>query len=209
MSGSVGSPIPTSFWRCPTLAAAALLLAACAGPRSIMLPDLTNWDARRHYLADADNWSFSGRIGVKARDDGFNGKLRWRQEGDIFAATVGGPLGIGTVRIDGADDAVVLTDNDGVRTKLDDVERDLLDRYGWTIPVGSLRYWALGIPEPASPAETVFDANGRLSALKQGGWSIAITHYRDAGGQPMPYRLSATQAETRVRIVIDSWLFND
>ena len=27
-----------------------------------------------------------------------------------------------------------------------DAERDLYLRYGWTIPVRSLRYWALGIP---------------------------------------------------------------
>lgn len=204
---STSTAVGTSLRRCGTLALAGLLAAGCAGQQSILLPDFRNWEARRQYLAAADDWAFSGRVGVKAGDDGFNGKLRWRQDGATFATTVGGPLGIGTVRIDGSDRSVVLTDNDGMRTTLGDVERDLLDRYGWTIPVRSLRYWALGIPDPASPAQTAFGADGRLATLEQGGWNIAITHYREARGQPMPFRLTASQADTRVRIVIDNWLF--
>ena len=37
--------------------------------------------------------------------------------------------------------------------------------YGWTIPVTSLRFWALGIPDPASPAETEFGDDGQLRKL--------------------------------------------
>lgn len=193
------------------VAAAALLLiaAGCATQRTTTaLPDLGDWAARTAFLAGADDFEYTARIGVSSGTDGFNGKLRWTQSGPAFIATVGGPLGVGTVRMEGSGDAVTLTDNDGVRTELRDVETDLVIRYGWTIPVTSLRYWALGIPEPDVPAVTHFQGDGLLARLEQRGWTVAISHYRDGGaGQPMPYRLSVSNADTRVRIVIDKWSF--
>ena len=73
----------------------------------------------------------------------------------------------------------------------------------------SLRYWALGIPDPALPAQTEFDADGQLARLEQRNWTVLITRYRDGGGQLMPSRLTASNADTRVRVVIDKWLFFD
>ena len=119
------------------------------------------------------------------------------------------PLGIGTVRLEGDDRSVTLTDNDGVRTELEDAELELRYRYGWTIPVASLRYWALGIPDPAGPAETVFNDEGQLARLDQQGWSVVISRYRDGGGQSMPGRLTAENSDTRVRLVVDHWIFFD
>ena len=97
----------------------------------------------------------------------------------------------------------------GDRTVLEDAENDLYLRYGWTIPVGSLRYWALGIPDPALPASTEFDEQGRLSSLAQAGWKVSITRYGEGGGQPMPTRLAASDEVTKVRLVIHDWLFFD
>lgn len=184
------------------------LLAGCATTRqSVLLPELNSWEQRTMVLGGHTEWEFRGRIGVKAGDEGFNGKLRWIQDGESFSATVGGPIGIGTVRIEGDGRSVSLTDKDGARTELEDAELELQYRYGWTIPVESLRYWALGVPDPALPAETEFGDDGQLSKLKQRGWDVSITRYRDGGGQPMPNRLSVRSIDTTVRLVIDSWYF--
>ncbi len=185
------------------------LLAACATTtrEQVDLPEFKTWDARQAALAEISDWEFRGRIGVKAGDDGFNGKVRWIQQDEQFIATVGGPIGIGTVRIEGAGNKAVLTDKEGARTRLDDVETDLFYRYGWTLPVQSLRYWALGIPDPAAPAETSFDADGLLDSLSQREWTVKVERYRDGGGQPMPFRLTATSSNTKVRLVVDSWYF--
>ena len=104
---------------------------------------------------------------------------------------------------------VELTDKEGNRTVLDDAETDLYIRYGWTIPVQSLRYWALGIPDPALPAETDFGGDGHLQSLTQGGWTVDITRYGDGGGQPMPTRLKAASEQTRVKLAIHKWSFYD
>ena len=191
------------------LLVALLVLTGCAiTPESVDLPPIENWDARNEVLGGIRDWEFKGRIAVKAGDDGFNGKFNWAQEGDAFSATVGGPLGMGTVRVEGDGRSVVLTDKDGTETVLKDAEAELYWRYGWTIPIASLRYWALGIPDPRLPAVTELD-DGRLVRLEQGGWIVEISRYREGGGQPMPRILSATNPETRVRMVIDRWLFFD
>jgi outer membrane lipoprotein LolB len=174
-----------------------------------MLPEIGSWNARTQVLSGLDQWEFNGRIAVKTDADGFNGKLRWSQNGDEFTATVSGPLGIGTVRLEGDERSVIMTDKDGVRTELEDAELELHYRYGWTIPVASLRYWALGIPDPEGPAETDFDDDGTLRALLQRDWSVSISRYGDGGGQLMPKLLTAENPDTRVRLVIDHWIFFD
>ncbi len=192
------------------LALALTLLAACASSRpGIDLPDISSWDSRSAVLGNIREWEFKGRIAVKAGDEGFNGKFNWMQQHDTFNATVGGPLGMGTVRIEGDGHSVFLTDKDGVKTVLTDAELELRYRYGWTIPIASLRYWALGIPDPTMVAVTEFDREGRLARLEQSNWIVEYSGYREGGGQQMPRILSATNPDTRVRMVIDRWLFFD
>ena len=114
---------------------------------------------------------------------GGNGQIWWRQDGIVFRARLGGPLGIGTIFINGDHRELTVTDGDGQVTELNDAELDLRQMYGWTIPVTSLRYWALGIPDPSAPAETEIDENGRLIALQQRNWQVEITQYKEHSGQ--------------------------
>ncbi len=204
------SPRLTSFKSAFVALLATLQLAGCATTReTVPLPEIDSWDTRNAVLGSLRDWGFRGRIAVRAGDEGFNGKFNWSQLGEAFDATVGGPLGMGTVRIEGDGRTVILTDKDGVETVLQDAELELRYRYGWTIPVGSLRYWALGIPDPDEPAVTEFDDEGRLSRLEQRNWVVEISRYRDGGGQQMPRILTAQNPDTRVRMVIDRWLFFD
>jgi outer membrane lipoprotein LolB len=188
-----------------------IALSGCATTTrpSVDLPELTTWELRQEVLAATSDWKFRGRIGVKAGGEGFNGKFNWAQSGDDFYATVSGPLGVGTVKIEGDDNKVTLTDKDGVPTVLVNPEAELYYRYGWTIPIASLRYWALGIPDPSSQSATVVDDLGQLVSLEQSGWAVNISRYRESAGQQMPRTLTATNPDTRVRMVIDKWMFFD
>jgi len=204
---SVASPKPNKPLRFVAALISIGVLHGCAQQQGVLLPEIDSWNTRNRVLGAYEDWEFSARIAVSAGSEGFNGKLRWLQDDDAFRATVSGPLGIGTVRIEGNGSSVVLTDKDGVRTELLDIESELQYRYGWTIPVKSLRYWALGIPDPSATAETEFDQDGQLRRLAQRGWDVSIAAYREGGGQLMPSRLAASIADTRVRIVIDRWQF--
>lgn len=182
-------------------------LGGCAATGHTGLPELGDWERRKSVLAQADEYEFAGRIGVSAGDEGFNGKIWWRQDGVVYRARLSGPIGVGTVFVNGDGREVTLTDRDGVVTELEDAERDLRARYGWTIPVASLRYWALGIPDPATGSAVEFDEFGRMRLLEQRGWTVNIGEYSPGGGQPMPRRLTAESGDIRVRLLIDEWLF--
>lgn len=185
-----------------------LLLGACAGPRGLELPEMVDWEARQAVLGEVDRWEFRGRIGVSAGDEGFNGKIRWKQRDDRFEATVSGPLGAGAIEIEGDGQRVSLTDKDGKVTEMQDAETEIRARYGWTIPVASLRYWTLGIPAPGSAATTEFDDEGQLVRLQQRDWVVTLSQYRDGGGQLMPRRIAAVNGDAKVRLVIDNWVFH-
>jgi outer membrane lipoprotein LolB len=192
------------------LALLGAVLAGCATHRPAgSLPEMATWEQRQSVLTGFDAWAFRGRIAVKAGDEGFNGKLRWTQNHNSFAATVSGPLGMGTVKIVGDGRRVTLTDKDNVETVLADAEAELFVRYGWTIPINRLRFWALGIPDPSLPATTSLDSSGRLLRLEQSGWVVEITDYRDSAGAPMPRKLTASNANTRVRLLIGRWMFGE
>jgi outer membrane lipoprotein LolB len=184
-----------------------LFIAACAVPRGIELPELGDWESRRSTLAGVDEWEFAGRIGVSAGDEGFNGQLWWRQDGVVYRARISGPMGVGTVFLNGDHRELTLTDRNGEVTELQDAEADIRRMYGWTIPVTSLRYWALGIPDPSIPAETEFGDDGQLASMQQANWHVDFTQYREGGGQLLPRRLNAVNDDVRVRLVIDNWVF--
>ena len=210
-ASSLQSPDATSRvrqgWQKAAALGLVLVLNGCAVQPGMQLPGLPDWESRQATLAALDTWEFQGRIAVKAGDEGFNGSLRWWQNGDLFLATVSGPFGAGAVKIEGDEQLVRITDPDGVITEMTDAERELQQRYGWTIPVASLRYWALGIPDPMHPSTDEFDDQGQLRQLEQRNWAVSIDEYRDGGGQQMPRRLSASNPDTRVRLVIDRWKF--
>ncbi len=184
-----------------------VLISGCVTSKSLELPELSDWESRQEILAGVDEFEFAGRIGVHAGDEGFNGQLWWRQDGVVFRARISGPLGAGTVFINGDGGEITVTGRDGVVTELHDAEAELRQMYGWTIPVTSLRFWALGIPDPASPAEIEFGDDGRLAKLHQRNWQVDITQYREGGGQLLPRRLTAVNNDVKVRLVIDNWVF--
>lgn len=198
---------PDSTARHLTIVLLMLAISGCATQQGIRLPDMPDWDSRTQVLAGIYDWEFKGRIGVSAGDEGFNGKLRYTQHDDEFRATVSGPLGFGKIRIEGDGRQVTVIDKDGELWQLPDPEIDLQIMYGWTIPVASLRYWALGIPHPDELAFTEFNEEGQLESLEQGNWHVQIAEYRDGGGQLMPRRLTAVSGDNKVRLVIDNWTF--
>lgn len=200
------SPTKSSVPRA-AIAAVSLLLGACAVQPSARLPALEDWEGRQRVLAGLPGWQVSGRIAVSDGNDGFNGNLRWQQTLEAFDARLSGPLGAGAVQIKGTDQHITVVEKDGTVTELHNPEYDLRARFGWAIPVSSLRYWVLGIPDPSLAANPEFGEDGLLSHMEQGGWTVTIGAWGEGGGQVMPRRISAVRADSRVRLVIDRWIF--
>jgi outer membrane lipoprotein LolB len=99
----------------------------------------------------------------------------------------------------------VLENARGERLDADAARAELERRIGFEPPIGSLRYWVLGVPDPASPAAEELDAEARLARLEQNGWQIEYTGYAAVDGRWLPQRLTLRRDDVRVRLLVERW----
>jgi outer membrane lipoprotein LolB len=199
-------------WRGPSLrlvvvfALSAVALTACKTlPPAPAPTEGAPWDVRRAALQARDTFDMSGRIAVAVAQDGFNAKLRWQQRGKQSQLALDGPLGVGGVRITSESGSLKVQNARGEQLDSDAAKQELESKLGFEPPIESLRYWVLGVPDPAHPAEERLDDSQRLATLKQDGWQIDYTAYTSAHGQTLPAKATLTREGVRVRLFVDDW----
>lgn len=169
------------------------------------LPPSQPWDVRRAELQARERFDLSGRIAVAAAQEGFNAKLRWEQEGERSSVALDGPLGVGGVRITANGESLVVIDARGQQLDSETARQEVAARLGFEPPLESLRYWVLGVPDPAKPADEMLDEQQRLATLRQDGWLIEYTGYSAVDGQWLPSRMTLRRDDVRVRLLVDRW----
>jgi outer membrane lipoprotein LolB len=191
------------------LLAVALVLVGCQSVPKSVAPvaalEPGGWPARRAQLQVRGQFTAQGRIGVVAGADGFNGRLRWMQDGTRSTVNLDGPLGVGGVRI--VDDAGVLTLTNPAGEALDSqaAHNELVRRMGFEPPLESLRYWLQGVPDPSSPSTEMPGAQGYLDSLAQSDWMVTFSVYAQTPDGALPRKLTVERGNVRVKLVIDSW----
>ena len=186
-----------------SLAAVALLAACRTVPTAA--PGISPWATRKPQLQERAQFELKGRVAVAAASQGFNARLRWSQDGGHAQVALEGPLG-GGVHIDvtGTDLDILLPN--GAHLTSDAARAELTSRLGFDPPLASLRYWILGVPDPALPADETLDpVQQRLSSLAQDGWRIDYAGYVAVGGEWLPARLTLARADVRVKLLVDDW----
>lgn len=190
-----------------------LMLLWLAGCRTVPQPVAprapeqvaADWPARRAQLQARTDFTVQGRIGVAAGSDGFNGKLRWVQTGLRSAVSLDGPLGVGGVRIIDDAGALSLTTPSGEALDSQAAHDELVRRLGFEPPLGSLRFWLQGVPDPGTPSVESPNAQGYLGSLVQSDWTVSIAAYMQTAEGPLPQKLTMTRGDVRVRLVLDGW----
>jgi outer membrane lipoprotein LolB len=168
-------------------------------------------------LQARDHFALKGRVAVAAGKDGFNASLHWTQVGSRSDVALQGPLGAGGIQISADGNTLSIVDSHGDRLDSDAARAELAARLGFEPPLESLRYWVLGVPDPATPAKEAVDAQQqRLQSLQQDGWQIDYNSYMpttlpaassEAGNAAawLPSRMTVQRAGVRVRLVVDGW----
>jgi outer membrane lipoprotein LolB len=195
---------PSALW-----VGALLTLATLAGCRT--LPPAppaasTPWVERRPQLQALAHFQLKGRVALSAAGSGFNANLRWTQDSARSQIALEGPLGVGGMQIiaDGTDLDIVTPHGDRISNEA--AHAELTARLGFDVPIASLRYWVLGVPDPTQPAEESLDpAQQRLAGLTQDGWRIAYSDYTSAGRQILPSHLTLEREAVRVRLLVEDW----
>jgi outer membrane lipoprotein LolB len=179
------------------------LLSACRSlaPSALPVDELpANWPERRAALQGWQRYAIEGRVAVQAGDEGFTAALRWAQADERSTLELQGPLGSGAVRFEHSPQQAPL-ETAAARQALE-------SQLGFTLPVESLRYWLLGVPDPALGAEeSVLEVGGRLGALLQGGWRIDYPRYAAVAGSrlELPETVEIRRESVRLRVRIARW----
>ena len=165
-----------------------------------------SWDVRRTELQGHDHFQLQGRVAVVAGKDGFSAALNWTQAGSVSQVSLEGPLGAGAMQITANGNSLSILNSHGDHLDSDAARADLDARLGFEPPLGSLRYWILGVPDPAAPARESLDPQqSRLQSLSQDGWQVDYTGYTPNGSGWLPARLTVQREGVRVRVVVNDW----
>lgn len=191
-------------WPAAVALGVAALLAGCvsAPPRTTaQLP----WPQRRAQLQSLDPYQLAGRVAVAAGSEGFSAHLDWTQRGPRSTLQLEGPLGMGGMHVVADGETLDVETSKGQRLASDEARAELEEKLGFEPPLGSLRYWLVGAPDPGRPAIETVGADQRLVGMVQDGWQIAYTGYLQAGAYSLPRRMSMRRGDVRVRVVVDRW----
>lgn len=187
--------------------AAVGLLAGCAsivrpgGP-----PDRAAWQAHRGRLARIDRWHLQGRIGVATPRHGGSASFDWQQQDERMTLLFSGPFGMGAVKLWGTASEMHVKDSKGRTWVSYDPRQALVSTLGWPLPVGSLRFWVLGLPAPGSDNTLDIGSRGLLRGLRQQGWSVSYEDYLKHAGLLLPQRLLIARGRTRIKLIVSSWV---
>lgn len=180
-----------------------LSLAAC---HTLAPVASTPWDERRAALQSVDRYQFNGQLAAATAAEGFSAALRWQQQGAASDVLLRAPLGVGGAHLtyDGA--LLRVTAGDGSQLEGDAAHAELVRLLGFEPPLASLRYWLLGVPDPAVPeAIETLDATQRLARLQQGAWQIDYSEYMRDAERWLPRRVAIQNGALRLKLRVSSW----
>jgi outer membrane lipoprotein LolB len=182
----------------------AAVLAGCVTAPVGPAPTIA-WRVRRPALQELERFGLDGRVAVAVGDQGFNAGIRWAQAGAVTRLALTGPLGAGGVQVtaNGADLSVVTSS--GKRMGNAAARAELQEKLGFEPPLTSIRYWVLGVPDPATPASVRLDSQQRLTELTQDGWQVDYASYMPVGAEWLPRLLTLRRAGVRVRMIVEGW----
>lgn len=191
-----------------------LLLTACSQIPVVSVSDeqqQKHWQQRQRKLQQLNNWVATGRVAITTSEEGWNATLYWKQLPEGFEIKIIAPFGQGTVMLRGDSSGVMLYLDDEPPEHAANASILLARRLGWHVPVESLRYWMLGLPDPnvnRRDSLITLDSHSRLTDLTQSGWQTQFLRYQQVNGYKLPDKIFLSNGKISVRVVVQQWKLN-
>lgn len=182
------------------VACVALILSSCASLSPV--PDGFYSPAARSYLYDIKKWHLEGRLAVAAANDSWTANIDWGHLPDSEKIRLSGPLGQGAVAIELNKESVKIDRGGGNVQASNKPEEFINQQLGLNVPLQSLRFWAVGLPESGSSFQETSDG------FVQNGWLIAYKEMQKTGSGMMPRKMAVSKDNMKLKLIIDQWELN-
>lgn len=186
-----------------TLAASTLLAGCTSAP--VITGSIGNWDTHQQRLLQQEHWQLSAKLGVRSPSDSGSAYLNWQQQSNSYHIHLSGPLGQGSVHINGSPEQVSLSRSGEPELRAASAEELLQQTLGWGAPIAQLKYWVRGLPAPDKTSQQTHNTQGALAHLQQSGWSLEYSRYRMVDGFLLPGKIIARQGELKLTLIIKDW----
>lgn len=168
-------------------------------------PNEVVWENHQQKVMQITHWNAEGKVSVQSQKETFSASLNWEENNSHYKVVLRGPLGQGTVTLEGMPQQVMLTLSNGQKHMAATPESLLTQYTHWSLPVNQLKYWMRGIPDPTLPVHISLNENGYLNRLDQGIWHVQYLDYDDAQGIALPKKISIESYQFKLKAIINKW----
>lgn len=152
---------------------------------------------------DLQHWSFEGRIAITSKNDGWNANINWEHSPTEDLIKLSGPLGQGGALIQVNANGVTIDQGGGDVKSSTDVENFINQQVGLAVPVNSLRYWVVGLPDKSQTASVI------EKGFEQVGWKNQYKAMQPVGDYVLPRNMTVTNETVKLKLFIDQWILDD
>jgi outer membrane lipoprotein LolB len=190
-----------------SILATAILITACSSMAPNIEPtgrQLDSYQQQAAKLSQLQEWHVEGKIALNMNNKNNQGNLIWQQKQDSFDLLITGPLGQGYLHIESYPGLVIATTAEE-QIQANSIEELFAQHFDWSLPMQELHYWVRGISSPSTQAQMTFFDNGDVDIIKQAGWDIDYDRFVEVDGFSLPYKLTITGNDIRVKLVLKKW----
>ncbi len=156
-------------------------------------------------IAQIQQFSLQGRIGVQADGKGFSGNIDWQHSTANDELNIYSPLGSQVAKVIKMNDQVTLTDAKDNSTTAKNIAELTQQTLGWELPLNGLADWALGRPTKSPVTAITWDENGHIKTLAQDGWQLEYNSYTEINNLTVPNKISIRNPKVYFKLLVDNW----
>lgn len=166
------------------------------------------YQQRFDYLQSLVDWKLEGRLAASNGKDGGSGSFTWYQDHVETRMTFRGAMGKGSWELEAGQGYARLQLADGREYVADNIAELVTAHMNAKVPVDALSWWVLGLARPGEWQARDLDEEGRIEWLRQFGWEVDFSGYKQTGSVWLPGKLVARNKDHSVKLAISLWTLN-